>query len=163
MGAIIERPGAKGRTRYYLKYIDADGTQRTIAAKGCTKRSQAEKLLTTVEHNIMAGKVGVPKPAAPDPEAERRRSITLQEIGEAFIERFTSPRIKDPSDYRMEAKSGTHRAHLPRHRRARGGDGDEERRGAAAGRARRESTHRSRWRTRSTRCRSCTAGRERRS
>ena len=34
MGAIIERPGAKGRTRYYLKYIDADGTQRTKAAKG---------------------------------------------------------------------------------------------------------------------------------
>ena len=62
-------------------------------------------LNTPIERNVFEGKLGVPKPAPVDPEALQRRAITVREIGEKFTEEFSAPRIKDPADYRMEAKS----------------------------------------------------------
>lgn len=100
MGAIVRRG-----SRFYVRFTDADGKRRMIAAKGATRREHAATLLNTIERNIIEGRVGVPKPAAPDPAAERRRAITLREIGETFCSEFKAPRIKDPRDYRMEARS----------------------------------------------------------
>lgn len=100
MGAIIKR-GKK----FYLQYFDSDGVRRMIAAKGATSRDHARGMLNAIERNVMEGKVGVPKPAPVDVEAERRRAITVQEIGDTFIKEFSAPRIKDVDDYRMEARS----------------------------------------------------------
>jgi len=104
MGAIVKR-GTKEKPRFYLRFVDLDGTRRMIKAKGATRRDEARAMLNTIERNILEGRLGVPKPAEPDPEAEKRATITIEQLGEKFTEEFTAPRIKNPADYRMEAKS----------------------------------------------------------
>lgn len=100
MASVVKR-GKK----FYLKYVDLDGTERTRLARGATVIGEARAQLVAVERNIMEGRVGVPKPLKADPEAERREHITIRELGDLFVEKFTAPRIKNPHDYRMEAKS----------------------------------------------------------
>lgn len=104
MGAIIKR-GTKQKPRFYLRFIDTDGTRRMVAAKGATRREDARAQLNAIERRIFEGVVGVPQPAPADPAAEQRRTVTIRELGDLFVEKFTGPRIKDPEDYRMEAKS----------------------------------------------------------
>lgn len=91
--------------KFYLRYVDVDGVRRMKLAQGVTTIGDARAALNTIERNIMEGRIGVPQPPKPDPAAERRRTITIRELGEQFTERFTAPRIKNPHDYRMEARS----------------------------------------------------------
>lgn len=104
MGRIVKR-GTKDRPRFYLKYRDVDGVERTRAAKGAYTKAQARVLLAEIERRVMSGKVGIIEPT---PAEVAKRSLTLQELGEKFLdehEGYSSPRIKDMKKYRAEAKS----------------------------------------------------------
>lgn len=91
--------------KFYLRYVDIDGVRRMKLARGVKTIGDARAALNAIERNIMEGRVGVPQPPKPDRDAERRRTITIRELGDSFTERFTAPRIKNPADYRMEARS----------------------------------------------------------
>jgi hypothetical protein len=110
MGMIIQR-GSKLYLRYY-EIENGRRVQRTKRAKGCTTKAQAKAQLTAVEKRIGDGRAGVEVPREPTPEelqaqaeAERRRTISVREIGDDFVERYSDPDLKNPADYRMEAKS----------------------------------------------------------
>jgi integrase len=101
MGRIIRR-GTKAKPRFYLKYRDVDGVDRTKAAKGAYTPKQAELMLAEIERRIMNGKVGIIEPTK---EEREKRTITVKELGEKFLAEYSSPKIKDIEQYRKEAKS----------------------------------------------------------
>lgn len=96
MGAIVRR-GTKDRPRFYLKYVDANGTQRTRAAKGAINQKHAERMLAEVERNIFNGKLGIEEPTEDD---QAKRTITVRELGEAFTTRYTDRKVKNVAAYR---------------------------------------------------------------
>ena len=59
-------------------------------------------MLAAVEARIMKGELGIP---APTPEERARKSITVQELGEKFVAEYASPKLKNPDEYRAEARS----------------------------------------------------------
>jgi integrase len=101
MGKIIRR-GTKDRPRFYLRYVDADGVRRMKAAKGATKIAEARDMLTAIEKRIMEGKLGIERPTE---DQIARRSVTIEQLGEKFTTEYAAPKLKNPEDYRMEAKS----------------------------------------------------------
>jgi len=107
VGRIIKR-GTKACPRFYLKYIDADGVDRTKAAKGVRTQAQARVMLSEIERRIMQGKVGIIEPTA---EERKMRSLTIEELGAMFLgdvdgtPGYSSPDIKDLDNYRAEARS----------------------------------------------------------
>lgn len=101
MGRIIQR-GTKKRPRFYLRYTDPDGTQRTKAAKGATSKVHAQRMLAEIERRIMNGQLGIAEPTV----AERaHRSITIEQLGERFVAEYTNPKVKDIQVYRKSARS----------------------------------------------------------
>lgn len=101
MGRIVKR-GTKDRPRFYLKYRDVDGVERTRAAKGAYTKAHARVMLAEIERRIMGGKVGIIEPTR---EERERNTITVRELADKFCAEFTSPKIKDPDHYIAEAKS----------------------------------------------------------
>src|SRR5262245_43397100 len=103
MGAIIQRG-----TKFYLRYWDSQEGRRTrppVAARGCTTKKWARAQLNAIEKRIFDGKVGIETPHEPtveelreQAEADRRRAITVKEIGDAFVERYTDVDVKDIAD-----------------------------------------------------------------
>lgn len=103
MGSI-QRRGKK----LYLRYTDANGTERTKLARGCTTLEQAKRMLGEVERRILAGELGVPEVT---PEQKARRTITVRELSARFlgdvegVPGYAPPRIKNLRNYRLEARS----------------------------------------------------------
>jgi integrase len=100
---ILQRKG-----RYYLRFVDVDGVRRTKLARGASTIVEARAALNAIERRVMEGRIGVPQPPKPDPAVERRRKVTLRELGDRFVddkEGIKSPKLKNAHDYRMEAKS----------------------------------------------------------
>jgi integrase len=97
MGSIMKR----GR-KFYLRYIDTDGTERTRLARGATTKEQAKPLLSEIERRIQRGELGVPEPT---PEEKAKKTITVAELFARFNAEYTTPKIKKISDYRAEALS----------------------------------------------------------
>jgi integrase len=102
MPSRIVRRGTKDRPRFYLRYKDVDGVERMKAAKGARTKGEARDMLTAIDKRIMDGKVGIERPTE---EQIAKRSLTVEQLGEKFTDTFSSPKIKNPADYRMEAKS----------------------------------------------------------
>jgi integrase len=88
MGQVIKRQSKKG-WRFYLKYVDLDGTRRTRAVKHCETEEEALEELKVIEVNVRQGRMGIAAPPKPDPEAERRKTITVREIGAEFGTRYS--------------------------------------------------------------------------
>ncbi len=101
MGDIIKRKGKDGRTRYYARYLDTDG-KRKMRATNQTSERDAKRYLGEVEARIARGKIGIPEPT---PEELARQSITVKEIGDAFVERYASPKIKDRHAYMNQVRA----------------------------------------------------------
>jgi integrase len=101
MGAIINR-GTRHAPRFYAQYRDATGVRRTKRLKGAATAEQADGMLNAIERNIMQGKLGIEEPT---PQEQARGRITVAELSEQFLKEYAPPRIKDISNYRVEARS----------------------------------------------------------
>jgi integrase len=55
-----------------------------------------------IKSRIARGDLGVVEKS---PEEKARSTITVRELGDEFVKRYTRPRLKDPATYRREAKS----------------------------------------------------------
>ena len=74
------------------------------AGEGAQTQREAAQILAAIELRGDAGQGGNRARRA----AQRRRAkltITVKELGDAFSEKYTTPRLKDPADYRYEAKA----------------------------------------------------------
>ena len=101
MGKIIRR-GTKDKPRFYMRYVDPDGKRRMRAAKGATTVAEARKMLNGIDRRILEGKIGIVEPTA---EELNRRCITVEQLGEKFTTSYSTPRLKNPTYYRSQAKS----------------------------------------------------------
>jgi hypothetical protein len=101
MGEIVRR-GSKENPRYYLRFTDENGIRRMKAAKGATTATEARKLLAAIEYRVSQGQVGI---VVADPEAGKRASVTVKEIGELFLANYSRPKLKDPASYRQQVRS----------------------------------------------------------
>jgi integrase len=100
MGRIVKR-GTKQRPRFYLKYRDADGVERTRAAKGAYTPAQARVMLAEIERRIMNGKIGIIEPTK---EEREQRTITVRQLGAKFVTEYSTPKIKNLDEYRDQAR-----------------------------------------------------------
>jgi len=101
MGDIVKK-GTKDRPRFYIRYIDSNGTRRQRAVRGARTVGEAQRVLSAAELRVAQGKVGIVVPT----EAEKAQgSITVKQLAEAFLAGYTNPKIKDIESYRAEAKS----------------------------------------------------------
>jgi hypothetical protein len=71
MGFVVRR-GTREKPRYYIRYVDVDGTERTKRVPATTK-SEAERLLHQAETNIMEGRLGM------EPKASQELAGTLMD------------------------------------------------------------------------------------
>jgi integrase len=95
-------------TKLYFSFVDADGTERTRLARGCTAgtlkgEKQAKALLTEAERRAQAGEMGVPE--KPTEEQRQRGKITVLELVERFVKEYARPTLHDPDAYRRAARS----------------------------------------------------------
>jgi integrase len=72
------------------------------AAKGATSKAHAQRMLAEIERSVMHGRLGIPEPTAEELE---HRTITVAQLGERFVESYSSPGVKDIQSYRKSAKS----------------------------------------------------------
>lgn len=91
MGDLVRRG-----SRWYIRYLDADGRRRMRACHQ-PSRELARRYLLEVEGRIARGQVGIPEaePAAP----------TVSELIERFLTEYNRPKIKDIDAYRIHARS----------------------------------------------------------
>jgi integrase len=99
VGGILKR-GTRERPRFYVYFTDVDGTRCQRAAKGARTEKEARTLLAAIELRIHQGQVGVPEAPKPDPDAERRRTVTIRELGDDFTARYSDRKKKDIVEYR---------------------------------------------------------------
>jgi integrase len=66
MGDIVRR-GTRDNPKFYVRYVDADGTRRMKLAKGADTRGEAVKILRAAEGRVQQGLLGVPDPDASAP------------------------------------------------------------------------------------------------
>lgn len=100
-GGSIVRRGKK----LYMRYVDADGTERMRLARGATTIDEARPMLAEVMRRVMRGELGVPEVSDED---KARRRITVKELGAKFLDErdgYSNPKIKDIAEYRRQAKS----------------------------------------------------------
>lgn len=100
MGSVEQRKG-----KWYLRYVDLDGTERTKLARGATTKAQAKPLLAAIELRIQRGQIGIEEVVEPTPEEKKRRTITVAELGGLFGEHYTAAKVKDIKTYRREARN----------------------------------------------------------
>lgn len=111
MGSIMKR-GKK----LYLRYVDADGTERTRLAKGATTIADARPMLAAVEQRIMKGELGIPVVTE---DQKAKRTITVSELAERFLgdvedmPGYSSPKIKSLKNYRRDARTALKARILP--------------------------------------------------
>ena len=101
---FIARRGKK----LYLRYIDADGTERMRLARGATTLAEARPLLAAIELRIKEGQVGIEELVEETAEQKRRRTITVKELSELFLKEYRGSKkrpIKDIEVYRAAARS----------------------------------------------------------
>lgn len=100
MGDVVKR-GSREQPRYYVRFLDADGTRRMKLAKGATRLAQARVQLADAEKRVRDGLPGMPDRPVLAPAA----GLTVAELGAKFCAEYSSPKLKDPADYRKEALS----------------------------------------------------------
>jgi hypothetical protein len=89
MGDVIARKSAAGEKLFYLRFVDADGSRKCIAAKnpdGSKPRTEREatRLLHDAESAVRRG-VKVAKEKLTEDE-KRKTTITIREIAARFVE-----------------------------------------------------------------------------
>src|SRR5688572_32454014 len=91
MGEVIRKVKGGKFVGWYLRYVDADGRRKQRASKQPTA-TLARKMLVEIEARVARGKAGIDEADQSD--------MTLGQLFIAFLERFSSPRIKDLARYR---------------------------------------------------------------
>lgn len=109
MAEIIKRKGSDGRTHYYARFTDADGKRKMRATKQGNEKD-ARRFVVELEARIARGKIGIPEPT---PEEKARRSITIQQLSDRFLEDYRAPRLKDRAEYVRQARSVLEKRVLP--------------------------------------------------
>jgi integrase len=109
MAEIIGRKTANGRTRYYVRFIDADGKRKMRAAppgtnprSGAARLKAAEDFTAALQTRVRNGKVGIVEPT---PEERARATVTLGALAERFKNEYRPPRLKNPTRYHVDAAS----------------------------------------------------------
>lgn len=96
MGDIV-RMARKGKfIGWYLRYKDVDGKRKQRASKQPTY-ALAKRMLVEIEARVARGMVGIEEP-------DEKPQLTVAELCEKFLTEFSSPRIKDMTNYRRSAK-----------------------------------------------------------
>jgi integrase len=108
VGDILTRTLKNGRVAYYARYVELDG-KRTARATKSRSYEDAQKVLWALEERVRKGQVGLAVPTKEDrvkrEDEQRKQRLTIRELGEKFCAEYTTPKLKDPADYRKEALS----------------------------------------------------------
>jgi integrase len=97
----IERRMTSAGVRYYGRYIDVDG-KRKHRLLSTTTRDDARAELARIRSRVLKGLRGVEEVT---PEQLARKSITVAELFKKFHAEYSSPKLKNPTEYKAEAKS----------------------------------------------------------
>lgn len=91
MGEIIKRHGG-----YSLRWYEG-GRRRVLASKQAT-HAEAKRMLIEIEARVGRGEAGIP---------ERRpvAGLTVAELAEQFLARYSRPKLKNLEQYRYQARS----------------------------------------------------------
>src|SRR5262249_50704940 len=100
MGSVLNR-GTRDAPQWYVKYNDSDGTRKQRHSHQPTKDT-AREYLATIEARVARGLIGIPEPT---PEEQARATITVRRLSEKFLSEYNSPKIKDITVYRSQARS----------------------------------------------------------
>ena len=98
LGDILRRNGG-----YSLRWYE--GGRRRVMASRQTRFAEAKRMLQAIEGRIARGIAGIDAPAPKAP--------TLAVLIEDWLREYNRPRLKDPADYKLHARSSLRRA-LPR-------------------------------------------------
>src|SRR5687767_267855 len=85
MGDIVRR-GTRDNPRYFIRFVDVDGTRRMKLAKGATTKDDAKEALSDAETRVRRGLMGVP-----DPEASLKCGLLMDE----WIDTLTNRNAQD--------------------------------------------------------------------
>ena len=100
MGDVIRR-GTRDQPFFYIRFFDLDGRRKMRAAPGARTKAEARVQLAEAETRVRGGKPAI----EPHRPAERRTGLTVEGLGDRFVAEYSSPKLKNPAEYRAEAKS----------------------------------------------------------
>jgi integrase len=92
----------------YLRYIDADGRRKQRASHQPT-HALARRMLIEIEARVARGAVGIMTDEAARTGLAAQADLTVAEFCQCFLRDFSTPRIKDLSRYRADARTGLRR------------------------------------------------------
>lgn len=92
MGEVIRKTKDGRFLGWYVRFVDSDGRRKQRASHQPTA-VLARKMLVEIEARVARGKAGLEEADAAD--------LTLGALFDAFLARFSSPRIKDMTRYRL--------------------------------------------------------------
>ncbi|HRI49384.1 MAG TPA: tyrosine-type recombinase/integrase [Pseudomonadota bacterium] len=96
MGDIV-RVVRRGKfVGWYVRYKDTDGRRKQRASHQPTKEL-ARRYLLEIEGRVARGVIGIPELGRP--------ALTLADLCEHFLKEYTRPRLKDPAQYRSDART----------------------------------------------------------
>ena len=96
MGDIV-RVVRRGKfVGWYVRYKDTDGKRKQRASHQPTKEL-ARRYLLEIEGRVARGVIGIPELDRP--------ALTLADLCERFLKEYTRPRLKDPAQYRSDART----------------------------------------------------------
>jgi integrase len=100
MGDIVRMVRGGRFIGWYIRYKDVDGRRKQRASHQ-PSRLLAARMLVEIEARVARGKVGIDEP--------ERDGVTVAELCERFLREFVSPRIKNLTAYRSDARTGLRR------------------------------------------------------